>query len=103
MVLRNLVVAETKVHAEAIIRWRHLDPETWTTVIYGTRIGRTYDHVILVPPLQGIDQWQLNWCVETLLPKCRMQPEAVPIHPPDHERPMVRQKCEPDPPCDVAF
>jgi hypothetical protein len=72
------VVASSKMHAAAIIKWLKLDPTTWVPIAYGDRIDLTYECARLVRPLSGVTDRHLDWVISDLIPHVCVTPTAIP-------------------------
>lgn len=76
----SAVVADTKLHASAVIRWLGLDPNIWVPVAYGDRLKNAYDNVKIVRPLRDISESHLVWMIDVLLPRVARRRDTVPPH-----------------------
>lgn len=74
----SAVVADTKVHARAIIRWLGLDDHIWVPVPYGQKLVTIYENVMIVRPLSGVTDDHRAWIVDQLLPRVGRRRNTIP-------------------------
>lgn len=79
--MANVVVAGTKTHAQAMIKWMRLDPDVWDAVAYGDPINKIYYSAKIVRPVEGIEQRHYDWVLEKLIPSVRNDGSAVTVPP----------------------
>jgi hypothetical protein len=78
----NVVVADSRLHAEAIIRWAGLNPENWVPGAYGKKLNGLYDQALLVRPLAGITEEHSDWIIGYLVPRV-LREKGIKTHPSD--------------------
>jgi hypothetical protein len=76
--MRNIVVADSRKHAAAVIAWGKLDPDQWEVAAYGEPLAGRYDYARIVRPAQGIEHAHLDWILEVLVPKVDKNTVPVP-------------------------
>jgi hypothetical protein len=75
----NAVIADNKRHAEAMIQWMGLDPDQWLGLVYGDRVEHmVFDHVYIVRPHEGIEEWQGDWFVEQIIGRTSGKIDTLP-------------------------
>ena len=75
--MRNVVVADTKVHAKAVISWLKLD-ESWIPMQFGAFVDQDYGQVRLVRPASGVTSEHYAWITHTLMQRVRGEVGLVP-------------------------
>ncbi|BCM87739.1 hypothetical protein [Methylobacterium indicum] len=73
----NIVVADTIVHAQAMINWLMLD-ESHVPVAYNSRLPNFYKEVILIRPSKGLTEDHLIWLLDELSPRVAGQYRPMP-------------------------
>lgn len=77
----NVVVAGTKKHAEAMIKWLKLDPDIWDAMAYGDSVIKTYYSAKIVRPVEGVEKRHYDWLVTRLIPSVRDDGNMVTVPP----------------------
>jgi len=75
----NIVVADSRKHAEAVIRWMKLDPEDWVPYAYGDTLQGVYGFAKIVRPLEGVTEAHFDWILEQLVPRVVHDTHPVPM------------------------
>ena len=75
----NIVVADSRRHAEAVIAWMKLDAEDWVAYAYGETLKGVYSFAKLVRPLSGITEAHYDWILEQLIPRVIHDTHPVPM------------------------
>lgn len=73
----NLMVASTKKHAAAMIKWLQYPTSGWVPAAYGDVLTDRFWMAQIVAPVEKIQEWQVDWILETLVPA--VQEGIVPI------------------------
>jgi hypothetical protein len=76
--MRNIVVADSRKHAEAVIAWCKLDREIWEPVAYGETLAGRYDYARIVRPSEGVQNGHLDWILEILVPSVDKTTSPIP-------------------------
>lgn len=66
--IKNYVVADSLVHAKAMIRWLRLDEDRWSPLVYGSAVtGKKILDVMFVPPAREATDAHATWIREVVL------------------------------------
>lgn len=97
--MKSLVVAGTRLHAQAMIKWARLDPSIWHPVAYGEMMTGDFAYAKLVRPLNGVEEHHAAWVFDHLQPRIAKEITGLPdawcspwkrqtneLPPPDHRQ-----------------
>lgn len=73
----NVVVADTKKHAEAVIYWLKLD-DTWQPKAFGDNLPPFISFVKIVRPASGVQHDHYAWILQFLIPRVGEELQPVP-------------------------
>lgn len=73
----NIVVADTKKHAEAVIYWLKLD-ESWIPKAFGDDLPPFISFAKIVRPASGVQHDHFAWIMHFLLPRVSDELQPVP-------------------------
>lgn len=65
---KMIIVADTHVHANAMVKWLKLKPEDCKTYCYGDAMPKVTGQVHMVRPLAGPQDWHFDWIVGVIQP-----------------------------------
>jgi len=75
--MANVVVADTKKHAEAVIYWLNLN-ESWIPLAFGDNLPSEISNAKIVRPASGVLHDHFAWIMQYLVPKVQDDLQPVP-------------------------
>jgi len=76
--MRSVIVAGSRLHAAAMIRWLRLDPKVWQPLAYGDGVEGTFEFARIVRPSEGVTEDHQTWVFQSLIPNICLTTTAIP-------------------------